>query len=346
MQTGLELKNITKSWGDTTALNNVNLKISEGSFTALLGPSGCGKSTTLRIIAGLEKPTTGQVFINGQDVTDQGPANRDLAMVFQNYALFPHLTVSENIEFGIKLRKVPKAEREKRLKNVSELLSISHLMDRKPNQLSGGQQQRIALARAIVSERPICLMDEPLSNLDAKLRQEMRVELRALQKKLGLTMIYVTHDQTEAITMADQIVLMNNGSVEQIGSAREMYEQPTTTFSAKFIGNPPMNIIATNDVISHSAKNLKPSINSLSSSNSLGIRPEDITLTGPEDGVISVIDNIEYLGSDSFAKCSIGTSSALVRLPGSSKLAAGECINLGFDLNKLISFDDRGNSFR
>ena len=234
------LKDIFKSWDEKPALNNVSLDVPAGQFTALLGPSGCGKSTALRIISGLADPSAGQVFIGGEDVTHTAPAERDIAMVFQSYALFPHLSVAENIIFGLRVRGLNRSARDEKLKAAAELLGLDQLLDRKPSQLSGGQQQRVAPGRAIVADKSIFLMDEPLSNLDAKLRAEMREEIRTLQRRLGVTMLYVTHDQVEAVTMADQVVLMNHGQVEQVATPRTMYETPATLFAAKFIGTPPM----------------------------------------------------------------------------------------------------------
>ena len=209
------LDNLTKRWGAHTAVNNVSLLVPQGQLVAILGPSGCGKSTLLRLIAGLEEPSSGRVEINGQDVTKLSPSERQISMVFQSYALFPHLSVAENVIFGLKVRKVARAERSERLKRVAELVELTPYLERKPGQLSGGQRQRVALARAIIAEQPVCLMDEPLSNLDAQLRHEMRVEIRALQQRLGITMVYVTHDQTEAMTMADLVVLMRNGALSK-----------------------------------------------------------------------------------------------------------------------------------
>ncbi|MBK9441844.1 MAG: ABC transporter ATP-binding protein [Comamonadaceae bacterium] len=211
----IELFEIGKSWGTSLALASISLHIEAGTFCVLLGPSGCGKSTTLRIIAGLETATSGQVFIDGRDVTQASPAQRGIAMVFQNYALFPHLTVADNITFGLSVRKTPALEAAKRLKETAALLGLESLLTRRPSQLSGGQQQRVALARALVAQAKVCLMDEPLSNLDAQLRQDMRRELRDIQRQLGLTLVYVTHDQAEAMSMADQVVLLNKGHVEQ-----------------------------------------------------------------------------------------------------------------------------------
>src|SRR4051812_1591503 len=239
--TAIELENIAKHWGESRALDGITFTADPGSFVVLLGPSGCGKSTTLRLIAGLDTPTSGTIRIGGRDVTRLAPAERGLAMVFQSYALFPHLTVAENIVFGLRVRKV--RDREARLARVAALLGLEKLLHRKPSQLSGGQQQRVALGRAIVAEAPVCLMDEPLSNLDAQLRGEMRREIRALQRRLGMTMLYVTHDQVEAMTMADQVVLMRNGRIEQDAPPAELYERPASIFTARFVGTPPMNVL-------------------------------------------------------------------------------------------------------
>ena len=238
----IEMEGVAKSWGGTTALQALDLRIEPGSFCVLLGPSGCGKSTTLRIIAGLESATSGRVRIDGQDVTQLPPARRGIAMVFQNYALFPHLTVAQNIGFGLSVRKVPAAEARRRIDEAAALLGLDALLARRPGQLSGGQQQRVALGRALVARARVCLMDEPLSNLDAQLRQEMRTELRELQRRLGLTVVYVTHDQAEAMGMADQVVLLSQGRVEQCAAPQEIYSRPATTFAARFIGTPAMNI--------------------------------------------------------------------------------------------------------
>ncbi len=244
VQTGAEVRltAVSRRWGNTTALDGISLHVRPGSFTVLLGPSGCGKTTCLRIVAGLDTASSGSVTIGGRDVTSLPPAARGVAMVFQSYALFPHLTVAENIVFGLKARRVPIPERARRLNRAVEILGISALLNRKPSQLSGGQQQRVALGRAIVAEAPVCLMDEPLSNLDAQLRADMRREILALQRRLGITMLYVTHDQTEAMGMADQIVLLRDGRIEQDAPPAEVYARPATRFVASFIGTPPMNL--------------------------------------------------------------------------------------------------------
>ncbi|KZK89137.1 sn-glycerol-3-phosphate import ATP-binding protein UgpC [Pseudovibrio sp. Ad5] len=333
----LELSNLTKSWGDSTAVDNVNLSVDGGSFTVLLGPSGCGKSTTLRLIAGLEEATSGQITIGGRDVTYHSPAQRDISMVFQNYALFPHISVAENILFGLKVRKVGRAERDERLKTAADLLGISQLLDRKPSQLSGGQQQRVALGRAIVSQKPVCLMDEPLSNLDAKLRQEMRVELRALQQQLGLTMVYVTHDQTEAITMADQVVLMNKGEVEQVATPKVIYERPASVFTARFIGTPPMNIVELDKVRSVTPVTAQSLLPDAPKGCLLGLRPEDIRLTG-ENGVPAQVISLEYMGADTLANCSVGGEKLFVRVKGCTELSPGQNIGLAWDDKIPASF--------
>src|SRR3954451_7596570 len=239
----VRLVGIAKTWDSSIALENISFSAPDGHLVALLGPSGCGKSTTLRLIAGLEAVTAGSISIAGRDVTALPPAKRGVSMVFQNYALFPHLSVAENILFGLKVRNVPRVERDARLKRAAGILGLEALLERKPSQLSGGQQQRVALGRAIVAETRVCLMDEPLSNLDAQLRVEMRREIRALQHRLGMTMLYVTHDQIEAMTMADQVVLMRNGRIEQDAAPSALYERPATIFAASFVGTPPMNVI-------------------------------------------------------------------------------------------------------
>jgi ABC-type Fe3+/spermidine/putrescine transport system ATPase subunit len=232
----IELVSVTKRFGKVEAVKNLNLSIEKGQLVCLLGPSGCGKTTTLRMIAGFESPTEGKIIIQGQDVTDLPPNKRDTGMVFQNYALFPHMTVFKNIAYGLKNRKVPKGEIAGRVKNALEVVDMAGMEDRYPRQLSGGQQQRIAVARVLVLQPKILLFDEPLSNLDAKLRLQMRVEIRNLQKRVGITSIFVTHDQEEALTIADTVVVMNKGSVEQVGNPLEIYDAPKTHFMADFIG--------------------------------------------------------------------------------------------------------------
>jgi sn-glycerol 3-phosphate transport system ATP-binding protein len=335
----IALKNVSKLWGNTAAVDGVSFEADAGSFLVLLGPSGCGKSTTLRLIAGLEQVSSGRIFIGGEDVTDLVPAKRHIAMVFQSYALFPHLTVSENILFGLRVRKAPASERSRRLDRVASLLGLGALLDRKPSQLSGGQQQRVALGRAIIAETPVCLMDEPLSNLDAQLRAEMRHEIRALQQKLGVTMTYVTHDQSEAMSMADKVILMREGKVEQAAVPDRLYARPATVFAARFIGTPPMNIItleaaAGATIIPNSNVQILPTpIDALL----LGIRPEDVIIA--EKGVSARVINIEYLGADTVVTCAVGSQFVTARVAGKTALTPGETIHLVLPPEKLHFFD-------
>jgi len=332
----IALNGVAKSWGDSTALHAVDLQIDSGSFCVLLGPSGCGKSTTLRIIAGLETATHGQVLIDGKNVTDLPPAQRGIAMVFQNYALFPHLSVADNITFGLSVRKVPAAESAERLRDAAALLGLSGLLDRKPGQLSGGQQQRVALGRALVAQAKVCLMDEPLSNLDAQLRQDMRRELRELQQKLGLTVVYVTHDQTEAMSMADQVVLLNQGRVEQAGTPRELYARPATTFAARFIGTPPMNLAA----LESNGRIAGSDVASGVQAAQLGVRPEAITLAA--DGIPAVVRSVEYLGADLVLRCAVGSEVLLVRAAGGHVATPGERVHLRWPADEAHGFGADG----
>ena len=305
----IQLKDVSKYWGTTKAVENLNIEIKKGEFVIFLGPSGCGKSTTLRLIAGLEEVSSGQIEIDGTNVNNTDPANRNVSMVFQSYALFPHLNVAENIIFGLKVRKVEKNERNARLVKVAEIVGLEDLLKRKPSELSGGQRQRVALARAIISDNPICLMDEPLSNLDAKLRHQMRVEIRELQKKLGITMIYVTHDQTEAMSMADKIVLMNEGHIVQQGKPKELFENPSHMFTAKFLGNPPMNIIETeHDGESHFINHKGEKIDFRQDNKKdlvFGLRPEDIKVS--DKGIKCHVNFLDYQGSETIINTTLGT---------------------------------------
>ncbi len=336
----IELIDVKKSWQRTVAIHEVSLVAPEGQFLVLLGPSGCGKSTTLRMIAGLESVTAGTIRIAGREVTDLPPAERRISMVFQSYALFPHLNVAENIVFGLKVRKVNAAERETRLHKTAELVGLSALLDRKPAQLSGGQRQRVALARAIIAENPICLMDEPLSNLDAKLRHEMRVEIRALQSRLGMTVVYVTHDQTEAMSMADKVILMRDGRIEQEGTPDELYSRPETVFSAQFIGTPPMNILDLIDgprggVLEGAEQH--PMVTGHGAAFKAGIRPEDITIS--ENGIPARLIAADYLGADSIVTAKIGPQELVIRLPGHVRIYDGEQVNLSWPEDAVHIFD-------
>ena len=336
----IELKNVGKRWASTVALEGVNLRIVQGSFCVLLGPSGCGKSTTLRIIAGLETASEGEVWINGRNVTALPPAQRGIAMVFQNYALFPHLSVADNITFGLSVRKLPAPEQAQRLDEAAELLGLTALLQRKPSQLSGGQQQRVALGRALVARAQVCLMDEPLSNLDAQLRQEMRQELRELQQRLKLTVVYVTHDQAEAMSMADQVVLLNAGKIEQAAEPRAMYAQPATTFVGKFIGTPAMNLLRLDAGCIAGSK-----VSAASSAHTLGVRPEAITLG---QGMAAQVRSLEYLGADLVLRCAVGTETITVRTDGQTALAdvaVGQQVLLHWPPTASHHFDAQGRLF-
>jgi sn-glycerol 3-phosphate transport system ATP-binding protein len=333
----VELRSVTKAWGPDPAVDNVSFRVRPGTLAALLGPSGCGKSTTLRLIAGLETVTGGTIYIGGKDVTDLSPARRSVSMVFQSYALFPHLSVAENILFGLKVRKVPAAERDERLARAADILGLAKLLERKPSQLSGGQQQRVALGRAIVAETPVCLMDEPLSNLDAQLRVEMRREIRALQQRLGITMIYVTHDQLEAMTMADQVVLMNAGKIEQQGAPAALYEHPDTVFTARFIGTPPMNVLSPaameslRDAISYPARRPLEGL-------ALGVRAEAARLVDGA-GVRGKVAAVEYLGADTLVDARVGGEPFVLRIAGRASVAPGEAISIAWDPAAAHWFD-------
>jgi len=325
----VRLIEVSRRWGMTAALERISVDIIPGSFTVLLGPSGCGKTTCLRIVAGLETPSEGRVEIAGRDVTNLPPAARGVAMVFQSYALFPHLNVAENIAFGLKARRVPAAERARRMARAIDILGIGHLLDRKPGQLSGGQQQRVALGRAIVAEAPVCLMDEPLSNLDAQLRADMRREILALQRRLGITMLYVTHDQTEAMSMADQIVLLRDGHIEQDAPPAEIYACPATSFAARFIGTPPMNLFPltrhNNGMVLQGTS--APILASPTPGELLGgIRPESLRLV--DRGISARVAHAEYLGADTVVTCTAGDATLLARLPGRVVLADGTPVQL------------------
>jgi sn-glycerol 3-phosphate transport system ATP-binding protein len=319
----IELEQVAKHWGETRALDAISFAADAGAFVVLLGPSGCGKSTTLRLIAGLDTPTSGRISIAGRDVTHLPPARRGLAMVFQSYALFPHLSVAENIVFGLKVRKVSPSDRAARLARVADLLGLSALLERKPSQLSGGQQQRVALGRAIIAEAPVCLMDEPLSNLDAQLRGEMRREIRQLQRRLAITMVYVTHDQTEAMTMADRVVLLRNGRIEQVGTPDELYGRPATAFAARFIGAPPMNLFA------------------LDGGDALtGVRPENMRLA--HSGLAARVESVEYLGADSLVAVTASTPAPqpiLVRVAGHAPVNPGDAVHVAWDPEHEHHFD-------
>ncbi|PLV62304.1 ABC transporter ATP-binding protein [Erwinia sp. B116] len=330
----LSLHQIHKAWGPKIALNNISFSVAPGEFVALLGPSGCGKSTLLRTVAGLEQADGGRILFQQTDVTRLPPAQRKLSMVFQSYALFPHLSVRENLLFGLRARGEDARQFPARLAEVSRLMELEPLLDRLPSQLSGGQQQRVALGRAVIANNRLCLMDEPLSNLDAKLRQSMRREIRAIQQKLGLTMLYVTHDQTEAMSMADRIILLNDGRIEQHDTPQQMYNNPASVFAAQFIGAPPMNIIPLLRQGQHHYLGEMP-LPVLEHGGeqdlSLGLRAEDIRVIASEHAALSsMVLSVEYMGADTLVVCQIGACAqpVTIKVPGMQHFSAGSRIGL------------------
>ena len=333
----IEVKNLSKSWGDIDAVKNVSFSVKEESFTVLLGPSGCGKSTILKMLSGLENVTSGTIKIENKDVTEVEASKRGVSMVFQSYALFPHLNVKENIQFGLKVRKVPPAEREKRVNEAAKVVGLSDLLDRKPANLSGGQRQRVALARSIVSDQSVCLMDEPLSNLDSKLRAEMRDEIRDLQKRLGLTVVYVTHDQVEAMSMADQIILLNSGEIIQKGAPEEIYNYPNSIFSAQFIGLPPMNILKLIDLdIASLSKENQEKIKASNNSINLGIRPEHLVFS--KKGLPVVVNGIDYFGGETVFKVSHLDQEFFLREPRQPKINLNDKLNISWSPDDMHLF--------
>lgn len=322
------INSLNKTFGAVEIIPNLDLVVPHGSFTVLVGPSGCGKSTLLRMIAGLEAPTRGTISIGGTDVTNEEPSKRGISMVFQSYALFPHMTVRQNIDFGMRLAKVPKDERERRVAYAVGVLKLEKLLDRKPAALSGGQRQRVAIGRSIVRHPKVFLFDEPLSNLDAALRTQMRVELAELHQRLGATMIYVTHDQVEAMTLADQIVVMNAGRIEQIGTPLELYERPLTEFVATFIGSPKMNLIR-----GDAARPFDAAI--------VGIRPEHLKVDS-EGRWCGRVRMIERLGNESIAYLDSDVGDIALRTAGSSGLSNGQEVKLSPDRSRLHRFDGKG----
>ena len=319
------LKNVRKTYDNNkTVINNVNLEIKDKEFVVLVGASGCGKSTLLRMIAGLEDITSGEIFIGEQKVNNIPPKDRDIAFVFQSYALYPHMTVRENIAFGLKMRKVPKEEIDKKVQHAAEILNLGEYLDRKPKQLSGGQRQRVALGRAIVRNPKVFLMDEPLSNLDAKLRVQMRSEIKKLHEKLQTTFIYVTHDQTEALTMGDRIVLLNNGDIQQVDTPEEVYNNPKNTFVAGFIGSPQINFIDGRDL-------------GLNEEILYGIRPEKMNNPNGDIKLNVEVEISEMLGSEKIAYFSIGERKCCAKLP--SEYVVGKTLEISINSNDLYKFN-------
>lgn len=327
----LVLSEISKRYDDVVALDNVSFEVQDGELLVLVGPSGCGKSTTLRLIAGLESLQAGTIAIDGTDITATAPKHRDIAMVFQNYALYPHMTVRQNLGFGLKMKKMSSDEIELRVKETAEALDIKSLLDRKPGQLSGGQKQRVAVGRAMIRKPAVFLFDEPLSNLDAKLRVTLRNELTRLHHRLAATILYVTHDQIEALTLGDRIAVMKDGQIQQLGTPQQVYNEPANTFVASFIGNPPMNLVP-------------PSIFQLETDASLvGIRPEHLIISDQKPGSITgTISARQNTGADSFLTGEFKECEITVRASADSVLNVGDTIELIPNPENLHFFNQTG----
>lgn len=346
----IRLEAVEKWFGDVQVIKGIDLQIDDGEFVIFVGPSGCGKSTLLRMIAGLEDTSRGKIFLDGEDVTDRVPSERELSMVFQSYALYPHMTVEENVGFGLKTAGKTKDEISHKVGQAAEILELGPYLDRKPKALSGGQRQRVAIGRAIVREPKGFLFDEPLSNLDAALRVQMRFEIAKLHKRLATTMVYVTHDQVEAMTLADKIVVLKDGLIMQVGTPRELYEAPENLFVAQFMGSPKMNVLPCeisgakfnlpkHQIGKHSLKSVKRS-----SANQLGIRPEHISVGSKKDAHCSgIVEVSEYLGSDTFLYVACeGLGNLVVRTSDYQRDLNGKEIHLHFDKTKMHFFDKDG----
>lgn len=359
--TSLRIKNLTKKYNHIKALDNFSLEVSSGEFMVLLGPSGCGKTTAVRCIAGLVNPTTGQIYIGDQLVNHLPPKDRDVAMVFQNYALYPHMIVYDNIAFPLKMRKASKQQIDEKVRNIANLLEIEDFLNRKPKELSGGQMQRVALGRALVREPKVFLMDEPLSNLDAKLRTYMRTEIKKLQKKIGITTLYITHDQIEAMSMADKVAVMKNGLLQQIGAPEEVYKDPVNTFVADFVGSPSMNFLKCKIIENNSSSTLesygmllqfpvKLPFKPLSKNVTIGIRPKDIIFLNDNENFNGIkvkgkISFTELLGDDSLVEVKTGIDSMKVANTDSNfDLTVGKDVMLGMPYGKIHFFNsETGN---
>jgi len=326
----LEYRNVQKIFGAVTVIPDASLHIPDGSFTVFVGPSGCGKSTLLRLTAGLEDVTEGRIFIDGRDVTEERPTERGIAMVFQSYALYPHMDVAENIGFALKMAKMPKEKIRQKVEAAAEVLQLTPLLKRKPAELSGGQRQRVAIGRAIVRQPKVFLFDEPLSNLDAALRTQMRVELAQLHKRLGATMIYVTHDQVEAMTLADQIVVLNKGLIEQIGAPIDLYNKPQTTFVAGFIGSPKMNFFTGR-------------LAQAAGAHTLGVRPEHLQISREAGLLRGIVQFAERLGSDTYLHIEVeGAGIVIARALGDAVYLSAETVWLSYEPQSAHLFDEAG----
>lgn len=348
----IKFENVEKSYGSQKVITSLNLEIEKGSFTVLVGPSGCGKSTILRIIAGLEDVDSGSVYIDGQCVNEVEPKDRDIAIVFQNYALYPHMTTFENMAFGLKIRGLRKEAIKEKVTDVARSLQIEHLLDRKPKDMSGGQRQRVAIGRAIVREPRVFLFDEPLSNLDAKLRNQMRWEIAELHKRLGITTVYVTHDQVEAITLGDNIVVLDKGLIRQQGSAKQIYDHPADEFVAGFIGSPPMNFAKAFAVSSDRGARLvneqlglvldvpELAVPATETQITIGVRPEHLRLVKSQgnEALKGMLMHLEHLGYETFAHVKLQDMVWVVRCTGDVDFEIGQPVGLEFSIEKLHLF--------
>lgn len=360
--TAVKLSNISKGYGTSRVLHDIDLEINAGEFMTLVGPSGCGKSTLLKILAGLDQPDGGLIEIGGEIANQFRPSKRNIAMVFQSYALYPHMTVAENLSFGLRMNGNPKADTQKRVSRAAEILQINELMERRPKQLSGGQRQRVAIGRAIVREPQVFLFDEPLSNLDAELRVQMRVEISRLHKQLGTTMIYVTHDQTEAMTLADKIVVLRAGNIEQVGPPLDLYDDPANRFVAGFVGSPKMNFLDAT-IIDSGPENVTLSLDSdpavrlilpvkdrlnKGASVSLGIRPEHFADAGAGDADLTVhVDVAEHLGNTSYVYARAqGGEQLIIERPESRDVGNRDQLTVGLSAHKAFLFDSKGERLR
>ncbi len=360
----LDIRRATKSYGTVEVLHSVDISVEEGEFLVLVGPSGCGKSTLLNMIAGLESITGGEIAIKGRTVNGVHPSKRNIAMVFQSYALYPNMTVAQNMTFGLEMHGVPKAERDHALADVAKLLQIDHLLDRKPGQLSGGQRQRVAMGRALVRKPDVFLFDEPLSNLDAKLRVDMRTEIKKLHQKLGTTIVYVTHDQIEAMTLSTRIAVMNKGHVQQLGTPREIYDRPANVFVATFMGSPAMNIIPASVVVKDGCPNARVAdadgverLLPFSQPNLagregreilLGIRPEAITDPEGADrkssNIVAMTNRVgvaEPAGSDTFVTMTLSGRDVIGRMRADANVTSGEPFSFAINMEKAVAFDPK-----
>jgi len=341
----IKFENVTKTFGDTRVVDDLSLEIDDGEFVVLLGPSGCGKTTTLRMLAGLETVTTGDVYIGDERINDVPTQHRDLAMVFQSYALYPHMTIAENIAYPLRVRKLDKNERAKRVNDVAAMLEIESLLDRKPRQLSGGERQRVALARAIVREPRAYLMDEPLSNLDARLRVQMRGELKRLQHQLGTTTIYVTHDQAEAMTLASRVAVMKRGKLQQFDTPLNIYNHPANRFVAEFVGSPSMNFIdgRIDGGVFMSELIRIPVTKENTNQITIGIRPEHIrVLNEPQNGAIAATVYVtELMGNETFVFLTVGTNRLIARAPAEFRADVESPVWLRIVADKAHFFDTR-----